>query len=173
VLEDVVRAEIRKAAVARHTALPSTQVGAIGEVKPAEKGLIWAFVHTPESALEALSEAGLELDDLEGLESSSVLRVALSLRDSSPRSIPDTLVERLSDEEADLVRQVSVIPLAPAPPAECVRALKRRRYERERAAVQQQIDRLQELGGDARDEQIDALWTRKIDLLHRIEALNT
>ena len=33
-----------------------------------------------------------------------------------------------------------------APPLDCVRALKRLRCERERAAIQREIDRLQELG---------------------------
>ena len=61
---------------------------------------------------------------------------------------------------------------APAPAVECVRAIKRLRYERERAAVQEDIDRLQRLGGTERMNEIDALWLRKKDLLQRIEALN-
>jgi hypothetical protein len=53
----------------------------------------------------------------------------------------------------------------------CARIIKRLRYERERAAVQREIDRLQQLGAEQHGEEIDALWTRKRDLLHRIEGL--
>ncbi len=54
---------------------------------------------------------------------------------------------------------------------ECARALKRLRWERERAAIQRQIDRLQELGATQHGHEIDDLWQRKKDLLHRIEQL--
>ena len=61
---------------------------------------------------------------------------------------------------------------APADPADCVRALKRIRFDRERAGVQREIDRLQEQGaGSGVDDQIVALWDKKKDLLQRIEAL--
>jgi hypothetical protein len=50
--------------------------------------------------------------------------------------------------------------------------LKRLRWERERAAIQREIDRLQGLGAARHDQEIDALWARKKDLLHRIEELN-
>ena len=173
VMEDVVRTEIRKAAMQKRTSLPSIDAANIGDMKQAEQGLIWAFVHEPESAVDALCEDELDLDDLEGLMSGSLLRVALSLRDMLPPSIPETLVQRLSTEEADVVRRIALIPSSPAPAAECIRALKRRRYERERAAVQREIVRLQELGAAGHGEQIEALLTRKIDLSQRIEAMNT
>jgi hypothetical protein len=53
----------------------------------------------------------------------------------------------------------------------CARIIKRLRYERERAAVQREIDRLQQLGAEQHGEEINALWSRKRDLLHRIEGL--
>jgi len=53
-----------------------------------------------------------------------------------------------------------------------VLALKRRRFDRERAEVQREIDRLQEQGGPRVDDEIVSLWTRKKDLLRRIEALS-
>ena len=59
----------------------------------------------------------------------------------------------------------------PAPALSCARALKRLRWERERAAIQREIDRLQELGAGQHGTAIDDLWRKKIDLLHRIEQL--
>ena len=53
--------------------------------------------------------------------------------------------------------------------ADCARALKRLRWERERGDIQREIDRLQELGAGQHGDEIDALWQRKKDLLHRIE----
>jgi chromosome segregation ATPase len=50
--------------------------------------------------------------------------------------------------------------------------VKRRRYDRERAAVQREIDRLQEQAGERYEEEIVTLWTRKKELLQRIEALD-
>ena len=54
---------------------------------------------------------------------------------------------------------------------ECARTLKKQRYERERAAVQREIDRLQRLGTDASNSEIDALLRKKNDLGLLIEQL--
>jgi hypothetical protein len=72
---------------------------------------------------------------------------------------------------AQLVTSIAATTTPPAPPVECVRALKRLRWERERAAIQREIDRLQEQGAARHDREIDALWQKKKDLLHRIEEL--
>jgi hypothetical protein len=53
---------------------------------------------------------------------------------------------------------------------DCARSLKRLRWERERAALQREIDRLQGLGSRT-DEQIDTLLNQKRDLAQRIEKL--
>jgi hypothetical protein len=50
--------------------------------------------------------------------------------------------------------------------------LRRSRYERERAAVQREIDRLQQMGAVEHGDAIDALWGRKQDLLRRITDLS-
>ena len=54
ITESVVRAEIRKAAVERRTEVSPRQVPTFGQVKPAERGLIWALINRPDEAAEAL-----------------------------------------------------------------------------------------------------------------------
>jgi hypothetical protein len=49
-----------------------------------------------------------------------------------------------------------------------VKAIKRLRYSRERAAVQREIDRLQEEGAATHETEIVALWDRKKTLLQLI-----
>ena len=53
--------------------------------------------------------------------------------------------------------------------SECIQELKRLRYNREQALIQQEIDRLQELGAAAYEDEINALWIKKRELLERIE----
>jgi DNA primase len=169
ILEEVVRAEIRKAAVARRTNLAEEPFRAVGSLKPAEKGLLWAFTQDVPGALEGLRELGE--DDFDGLSAGSVLKTALSLRDWSPDQFPMTLRQRLNKGELDLVEAVAAEPTAPAPALECARALRRLRFERERRVVQDEITRLQALGAEHHEQQIDALWARKKDLLHRLHEL--
>jgi hypothetical protein len=70
---------------------------------------------------------------------------------------------------AQLVTSIAANASPPAPPLECARALKRLRWERERAAIQREIDRLQEQGASRYGLEIDALWEKKKTLMHRIE----
>lgn len=169
ITEEVVRAEIRKAAVSRRTTLTSRELPGFGEVKYAERGLIWSLVHEPAEGLAALGE--LEDTDFEGLSAGRILEVARSLGDRPVEVLPSALLERLNTEEARLVTSIATAGTAPAPASECARAIRRLRYEREQAAVQREIDRLQGLGASLHDSQIDILWRRKKDLLHRIEGL--
>lgn len=169
VTEEVVRAEIRKAAVSRRTTLTAKELPSFGQLKYAEKGLIWGLMHTTREAVRALSQ--LDSEDLEGLASSEILEVARSLQDGPPDHLPTTLLQRLSTVSAQLVTSIAASPTSPAPAAECARALKRLRWERERAAIQREIDRLQEMGASQHGGEIDALWERKKNLLHRIEEL--
>jgi hypothetical protein len=53
----------------------------------------------------------------------------------------------------------------------CAQTLRRMRCEREHAAIQREIDRLQEMGAAQHDAEISALWMRKRDLLQRLEGL--
>ena len=171
ITEEVVRSEIRKAAVHRQTDVEQVErrVPALGQIKVAEKGLIWALVREPEKAMAAL--AGLEPDDLQGLATAGILRQAQSLQGWPAESLPEALIERLSTAEASLVQDVARQAGAPADAADCVRTLKCLRYDRERADVQREIDRLQEAGAARHEDEIVALWERKKDLLHRMETL--
>ncbi|MEO6212750.1 MAG: DNA primase [Vicinamibacterales bacterium] len=169
ITEEVVRAEIRKAAVHKQTAVEERKLPAIGQVKPAEKGLIWALVHRPASGLAAISD--LEDEDLNGIATQAILQQARSLQGIPAESLPKTLLERLTQGEARLVEEVGHPSSAPAEPADCVRTLKMRRFDRERADVQRAIDRLQEEGAARYEDEIVTLWARKKDLLQRIEAL--
>jgi DNA primase len=171
ITEEVVRAEIRKAAVQRQTNVAEVErrVPALGQVKVAERGVIWALMHQPESGLAALAE--VELVDLEGLATRDILRQAQSLQGWAPGSLPEALIERLSTAEAALVQDIASQDGAPADPADCVKTLKKQRYDRERAQVQREIDRLQEAGGAQYEREITALLQRKLDLAHRIEIL--
>jgi DNA primase len=171
ITEEVVRAEIRKAAVQRKTVAPDPERRApgIGQVKTVERGLIWALIRDPEAALAAL--AALEPGDTDGLATRSILDQARSLQEWPPASLPETLIERLSSGEASLVAEIGRQSHPPAAPADCVRTLKRLKFDRERAAVQREIDRLQEQGASRHEAEIVSLWARKQALLQQMEAL--
>src|SRR4029453_10654846 len=162
ITEEVVRAEIRKAAVNRRPALTSRELPSFGEMKSAEKGLIWALIHNSEEALQALE--GLGTEDLDALSGREVFEVARGLQDQSGEFSPSALLQRLSTVNAQLVTSIAANSTQPAPALECAGALQRLRWERERAAIQREIDRLQELGAGQYGHEIDALWHRKKNL---------
>jgi DNA primase len=169
ITEEVVRAEIRKAAVGRRTTVTDRELPAFGQLKQAERALIWALIHNTEPARDALAE--LEAADLEYLAGRDIFEVARSLHDQPANLLPSALLQRLSTVNAQLVTSIAAAPDAPAPALECARAIKRLRWERERAEIQREINRLQELGATQHGHEIDSLWQRKKDLLHRIEQL--
>ena len=169
ITEDVVRAEIRKAAVNRRTALTTRELPSFGQLKQAEKELIWALIHNTADALGALGE--LDDADLETLAGREIFEMARSLQNNSADLLPSALLQRLSTVNAQLVTSIAATPTPPAPAVECARALKRLRWERERADIQREIDRLQRLGAQQHGSEINDLWQRKKDLMHRIEDL--
>ena len=169
ITEDVIRAEIRKAAVQRQTVVDARNAPALGEIKPAERALIWALMRDSETGMTALAE--LEDDDLSGLATQAILQQARSLQATPPEALPQTLLERLTKGEARVVEELGLPSSCPANPADCVRTLKKRRFDRERADVQREIDRLQEEGAARYEDEIVSLWTKKKVLLERIEAL--
>jgi hypothetical protein len=85
--------------------------------------------------------------------------------------VPSALLERLNEEEGGLLANLATVAGSPAPAADCVRALRALRLQRERAELQREIDRLQELGATDHARQIATLWQRKKDVLLRLEAL--
>jgi DNA primase len=171
ITEEVVRAEIRKAAVHRQTTIEDRTVAPIGHIKPAERGLIWAIMKDPDGAIPLLGE--LEDDDLEGLATADILRQARSLQACPGPSLPPTLLERLSRQEVQLVESISAQPAAPARIlSDCVLELRKYRLIRERTAVERQLASLLEQGVPSHDGRIDELGTRQIGLKRQIEAMN-
>ncbi len=167
VTSEAVLSELRKVTVAG--AITKRDIPSFGQVTKAEKGLIWLLVHRPADAVGVLVE--LEPEDLEPLASGPVLDLARKLNEDKGFS-PAVLLERLNMVEARLVTGVASEAEPPVHDAgACARIIKRLRYEREGAALQREIDRLQQLGAAQHGDQIDALFARKRDLLHRIEGL--
>jgi DNA primase len=166
---DSIWAQVSKVATRWQPALTSSELPGLGQVTKAEKGLIWWLVHQPGPALDALQT--LDSADLEALASRSVLDLAQKLNDDRGFS-SSVLLERLNASEAQLVTGVA----SESEPhvhdaAECALILKRLRYERERAALQREIDRLQrERGADVGDE-LQELLVRKYELIQRIDGL--
>jgi DNA primase len=168
VSEEAIWPRARKAVTSRHSTPSSSQLVGLRHVTKAEKGLIWLLIHDPAPALDTLES--LEPADLEGLESSSVLDLARKLNHNSEFS-PSTLLERLSMEEAQLVTGVASENEAHAlQPAECIRILRIRRLERERAELYREIELLSRLP-DGGGTQLAELGTRKLELNRAINRL--
>lgn len=172
ITEEVVRTEIRKAAVNRQGGgdLIARQVVSLGQVKQAERGLVWALLRDPAAGWGAL--AALEPADLDGLATGPIIEQARSLQGGPADSLPEALIERLNEREAGLVQEIGRQPHPPAlQPGDCVSELRRLRYVRERTELQREIDRLQEDGAARHADQIEALLDRKQHLVQRIDAL--
>ena len=168
VTEEVVRAEIRKAAANRKTELPAERVPSLqGNVRKAEKGLIWSLVHDPVGTMQWLRQ--LEPEDLKGLSTANILRTAQQL-DVTPEDVPGALMERLSTQEAALLASVAAEPSPPAVlPDLCVVALKYVRLERELADVQRELKRLQDMGDSGPASM--ALLAKKSQMVRALEAM--
>jgi len=173
ITEEVVRIEIRKAAVARRTEVTVREMPGAGQLKPAERALIWGLFHHTEAARAALAE--LELSDLEYLAGREIFEMARSLHAQTVDLLPSELLRRLSTMSAQLVTEIAGQDTPPIVDetglADCTRSLKRMRWERERAGIQREIDRLQELGARAHGEEIDVLLNQKRQLAQQIERL--
>ncbi len=167
VTEDVVRAEIRKAAVDRRTTLTARELPSFGQIRPAERGLIWAVFHDEDGAREAL--ATLDVRDFETLLTRRILELAQSLHESGVEDAPAALLSRLTTEEARLVTGIAAEPARPVPAAESAAELRLLRFERERAGLQREIEALQSAG--ANDERMEELGQRKVELSREINRL--
>lgn len=166
--ERAVQAEIRNAAVAGQTAISEARVPAFhGNVRKAEKGLIWSLVHNPAETLPVLM--ALEPEDLKGLSTANLFRTALEL-DVRPEDVPSALMERLSTQEAELLASVAAEPSPPAVlPDLCVVALKYVRLERELADVQRELNRLLNMGDSGPAATV--LLAQKTQLVRALEAM--
>ncbi|MEY4093673.1 MAG: hypothetical protein RLZZ53_872 [Acidobacteriota bacterium] len=166
--ERAVQDEIRRAAVSGKAEISTERVPVLqGNVRKAEKGLIWTLVHQPAEAVAALRQ--LEASDLKGLSTENLLRTARDL-DVSPEDVPAALMERLSTQEAELLASVAAEPFPPAVlPDLCVVALKYVRLERELADVQRELNRLQNVG-DTGPALMDLLH-RKTQMIRALEAM--
>jgi DNA primase len=175
ITEEVVRAEIRKAAVNRKTAVTARELPprGTGQLKPAEKGLIWGLFHKTGEAQAALAE--LDPEDFEQLAGREIFEAALALRDQPLERLPSELLRRLSTMNVQLVTGIAGDQAAPVTGpgdlSECARIVKRLRCERERAAIQREIDRLQGLGSGQHGSEINLLLNQKRTLARRIEEL--
>ena len=168
VSDEAVQARSRKAVTTRQAQPGTAQLGDLKDVTKAEKGLIWLLVHDPASALDALD--ALDQADMEGLASSSVLDLARKLNQNSEFS-PSTLLERLSMDEARLVTGVASESEAHAlEPDECIRALRIRRLERERAELYREIEQLSRQPDDE-GSRLTELGARKLELNRAIDRL--
>jgi DNA primase len=172
ITEEVVRAEIRKAAVHRETVVERRHVPSLGQIKTFERGLIWALVRDPAAGFEALS--GLDSTDLSGLATGPILEQARSLQGWPLEGLPQALLERLNNQEAGLVAEITAQPEPPVRvPADCVAELRRLQLVRERADLQRQMDRLLEQGIPSSDDRINELGMRQLALKQQIEAMGT
>jgi DNA primase len=175
ITEEVVRAEIRKAAVNRKTAVTARELpaGGTGHLKPAERGLIWGLFHKTREAQAALAE--LDPEDFEQLAGREIFEAAVALRDQPVECLPSELLRRLSTMNVQLVTGIASDQAAPVTGpgdlSECARIVKRLRCERERAAIQREIDRLQGLGSGQHGSEINLLLNQKRTLARRIEEL--
>lgn len=166
VTEEVIRAEIRKTAAARKTELPVERLRALATpLRDVEKGLLWALVHTPADAAKVLTR--LEDADFEGLRAQGVLEKARALTSVDPEELPSALMERLSDQEAQLLTSVATArePLQLVPDY-CIDTLKFARVERELAGIQEQIDAM---ATDSARDHLTGLLRKKNDLRTQLD----
>jgi len=140
--EDIVRAEIRKAAANRKTTIPErAATSSAVSLTETERGLLWAILHQPEAASRALQS--LQDNDIEGLASESVLRKAMELAWGDADVLPNVLMERLTDREARMLTQAGAERQAPVTDlSACVEALRRVRVRRDLVDLDREIAQL-------------------------------
>jgi DNA primase len=166
ITEEVVRAEVRKAAVQRRPELTAREMPNFGQLKQAEKGLIWALIHEPEEGMAALKL--LQDNDLEGLPTRHILEEARNLADKPPAMLPSALLERLTSIEAQLVTGIAAEPSAPWSALSCARELQQLRVHRDFSAIQREIARVQESGATPDTH----LLEKKLNLARELELLS-
>jgi DNA primase len=136
---ETVRAAFRPARTSRSAAPTVPASAPAGPLRDVERGLLWAMVHQPEELAAALRQ--LEMADLEGLRSQDVLEKARQTARSGKSELPNAVMERLTDQEAQLLARVATDREPPVSDlGECVRELRFGRIRRQILALQQEID---------------------------------
>jgi DNA primase len=163
--EDVVRDEIRKAAVARKTSVAPPRPVSRAQLTEAERDLLTHLMCAPAEAADAVTE--LEPADLVGLAARALLESAQALaRDERAQgrsgSVASRLLSELGEADVAFLTGLSAQVAKPAPVADCIRTLKERRATRERQEIQRQIDAFQQAEGASGGVDINALLARKM-----------
>ena len=163
VTEEVIRSEIRKAAVARRLDVPAERIRATaGRLRDVERGLLWAIVHVPEAAIAALKE--LEPVDFQGLTCESVLAKASRLLADGPVAFTNALMAGLSTQEAELVTTVAAAEQAPILDLHmCVLDVQLGRIERQLADIQRELAQSQS------SDKVNELLRQKNELSSQLE----
>ena len=141
VTEAVVRQEIRRAAAGKKTEVSVDRARSLSApLRDVERAMLWAMVHAPGDAIAALRK--LELADLEGLRSQDLIEKAMLLAATHGDELPTALMERLSDQESQLLARVATEREPPVRDLDmCVQVLRFSRIERQLLTIQQEIDR--------------------------------
>jgi DNA primase len=163
--EDVVRQEIRKAAVARKTTISPPKPVSRSQLTEAERDLLAQLMSAPTEAADAVAD--LEPADLVGLAARALLEAAQALaRDERAQgrsgSVASRLLSELAEADVAFLTGLSAQIVKPAPVADCIRVLKERRAARERQEIQRQIDAFQQAGGASGTVDVDELLARKM-----------
>jgi DNA primase len=166
ITEEVVRAEIRRAAAGRRTSV-RTQDAQPSPLGLSEKGILWSAIHRPLEAIQAVE--ALEERDVAGLASGSILKMIKSLRDFPADRLPTALLERLNEQERSLISAAAAEADQPGGAAACAQKLKESRLSRDLADIQLAIA---ESLADGQSPG-DALYRQKLEISRRLEAFKT
>src|SRR5438477_191455 len=85
-----------------------TPIPSSGQMKYAEKGLIWCLIHNAGEALDALAE--LDDEDLNELASREVFQEARRLHEQVGEFSPSALLARLNSVNAQLITRIASAP---------------------------------------------------------------
>lgn len=167
---EVVQSEFRKLAAKRQTSLARAELPGLGEIKPAEKALIWWLIQRPAEAMAAIVSLGE--DDLRPLVTKPVLELAQSLQDLPADGVPSALIQRLNERDAELVTGIASEAVAPAKSLEeCVSVVRRLRIDHELAGVQRSIQQLLQRA-NWNDDDLNTLLRKKEELSRQKGSLN-
>ena len=172
ITEEVVRAEIRKAAVQRADGRRTAPVPALGQVKAFERGLIWALVRDPVAGFGALAELDGHRSERAGDRTDS--RAGAIPAGMAVRGLTTGLTGASKYTGGRAGRRNYS---AAGPPglvaADCVVELRRLQLARERADVQREMARLLEQGISSSDQRINELGMRQLALKQQIDSIGS